>query len=322
MRLYTNYDGAGHRFGNTSVSTQASLHPDLFESFSALDSDGSDMTIMVLNKDPNNAVNATFRLNGFQAKNYRAYSLVSTDPGKISVSETSEWNATQTFAPYSITLLVVHGEQDSRPASEWYNNPDDLMIPAFGSGVLHPKLVSGSTPITLLSAVFDAYEGAGPCRGALQLTDPKITAREPATITVRAGYRPMFCHYTVIGTDGAVAQKQGGWIVVGRAAGTITTEGDNQTTAAGMTLSKPLTVALDPGDSGAGVGGAEVLFTASAGTLSNGKENGSRVIATTNASGIASVTLTLPSAKGTVKVTAQSQFAVGGKTTTFTATAK
>jgi len=196
------------------------------------------------------------------------------------------------------------------------------MIPAFGSGVLHPKLVIGSTPVTLISAVFDAYEGTGPCRGALQLTNPKITALEPATITVKAGYRPMFCHYTVTGTDGMVTQKQGGWIVVGRAAGTLTAEGDNQFATAGKTLSKPLTVTLDPGDSGTGVEGAEVLFIASAGTLSNGKENGSRVIAITNSTGIASVTLTLPSVKGTVTVTAQSQFAVGGKTATFTATAK
>ena len=177
-------------------------------------------------------------------------------------------------------------------------------------------------PVTLTSAVFDTYEEAGPCRGSLQLTNPKITASEPATITVKAGYRPMFCHYTVTGTDGVVNQKQGGWIVVGRAAGTLTAEGDNQSAAAGKALPRPLAVSLDPGDSGAGAEGAEVLFTASAGTLSNGKENGSRIIAITNSSGIASVTLTLPSAKGTVTVTAQSQFAVGGKTVTLTATAK
>ena len=322
MRLYTNYDGARHGFGNISVSDQTSLTTDLFESFAALSGDGSAMTIMVLNKNPNNAVKASFRLNGFQAKNYRAYSLVSNAPGRISASETAEWNSTQTFAPYSITLLVVHGGQSSRPASEWTINPDDLMIPAFGSGILHPKLASGSAPVTLTSAVFDTYEGAGPCRGSLQLTNPKITASEPATITVKAGYRPMFCHYTVTGTDGVVNQKQGGWIVVGRAAGTLTAEGDNQSAAAGKALPRPLAVLLDPGDSGAGAEGAEVLFTASAGTLSNGKENGSRIIAITNSSGIASVTLTLPSAKGTVTVTAQSQFAVGGKTVTLTATAK
>jgi hypothetical protein len=45
------------------------------------------------------------------------------------------------------------------------------------------------------------------------------------------------------------------------------------------------------------------------------------VIAQTNASGIASVTLTLPSSKEFVTVTAQDQFALGGASVTFTETA-
>jgi hypothetical protein len=45
------------------------------------------------------------------------------------------------------------------------------------------------------------------------------------------------------------------------------------------------------------------------------------VIAQTNSSGVASVTLTLPSSKGTVTVTAQDQFPLGGASVTFTETA-
>jgi hypothetical protein len=45
------------------------------------------------------------------------------------------------------------------------------------------------------------------------------------------------------------------------------------------------------------------------------------VIATTNSSGIASVTLTLPSSKGKVTVTAQDQFALGGTSVTLSETA-
>jgi len=45
------------------------------------------------------------------------------------------------------------------------------------------------------------------------------------------------------------------------------------------------------------------------------------VIAQTNSSGVASVTLTLPSSAGTVTVTAQDQFALGGTSVTFTETA-
>jgi hypothetical protein len=63
---------------------------------------------------------------------------------------------------------------------------------------------------------------------------------------------------------------------------------------------------------------AEVLFTTSAGTLSNGTASGSSVIATTNSSGVASVSLTLPAAAGPVTVTAQDQFALGGASVTFT----
>jgi hypothetical protein len=53
----------------------------------------------------------------------------------------------------------------------------------------------------------------------------------------------------------------------------------------------------------------------------NGTTSGTSVIATTNSSGVASVTLTLPSSKGTVTVTAQDQFALGGATGTFSETA-
>jgi hypothetical protein len=49
--------------------------------------------------------------------------------------------------------------------------------------------------------------------------------------------------------------------------------------------------------------------------------SGTSVIATTNSSGVASVTLTLPSSKGTVTVTAQDQFALGGATVIFSETA-
>jgi hypothetical protein len=102
----------------------------------------------------------------------------------------------------------------------------------------------------------------------------------------------------------------------------LTARGDNQFAASGKNLPKPLTVTIDPGDSGATPEGAEILFSASAGTLTSGKASGSRIIALTNANGTASVTLTLPSSKETVTVTAQDQFALGGKSVTFIATAK
>jgi len=86
--------------------------------------------------------------------------------------------------------------------------------------------------------------------------------------------------------------------------------GNNQSSSAGTALSTPLTVTLTPPLEHIYGRRASVLFTTSSGTLSNGTTSGSSVIATTNASGVASVTLTLPSTTGTVTVTAQDQFAL------------
>ena len=175
FKLYTNYDGAKHGFGTLSVSDQSSANPDLFVSYAALDATGTTMTIMVLNKDPGNNVNVTFNLNGFSASTYTAYTLTSTNPGSIAPSASAAWSATQSFAANSITLLVVSGSQTSKPASEWYLNPDDLMIPASGTGILNPTITSGTANVTLSSAVFDAFESATACSGSLTLTDPTIT---------------------------------------------------------------------------------------------------------------------------------------------------
>src|SRR5208283_586702 len=94
--------------------------------------------------------------------------------------------------------------------------------------------------------------------------------------------------------------------------------GNNQSHKASSALSHPLTVTLSLDQAGGLASGASILFTTSAGTLSNGVNSGSSVIATTNSSGMASVTLTLPSIQGIVTVTAQDQFAFGGALVTFT----
>lgn len=322
IKLYTNYDGAHHGFGSISVLDQNSATPNLFTSYAALDGSGTVMSIIVLNKDPENAANVTFNLSGFIASTYTAYTLASTNPGTISASQSQPWSASQTFAPYSITLLEVNGTQPSKPGSEWYLNPDDLMIPASGSGVLNPTIVSGTAPVTITSAVFDSFAGAVACAGTLTVTNSMINSSAPASIIVNPGTTPGFCHYTVTANDGAATQIEGGWIVVGRPAGTLTiASGNNQIASAGTALAQPLTVMIDPGQSGLGKAGAGILFSTSAGTLSNGTNSGGKVIATTNSSGIATVTLTLPATKGQVTITAQDQFALGGDSVTFSVTA-
>jgi hypothetical protein len=320
-KMFLNYDGAHHSFEPLSVQDTNNGTSALFTSYASLNTTGTTMTIMVLNKDPNNVANVTFNLSGFSASSYVAYTLATSASSAISASNSAAWNSSQSFAPYSITLLVINGSEGSKPASEWYLNPDDLMIPASSTATLHPAITSGSATVTLSSAVFDAYEGAAACSGSLALTSSTITATQSATITVNAGSTPGFCHFTVTGSDGTTTQTQGGWIVVGNPAATLAQSGNNQSGSAGTALSQPLTVTLTPSQSGGSASGAGILFTTSAGTLSNGTTSGTSVIATTNASGIASVTLTLPSSKGTVTVTAQDQFALGGVSVTFTATA-
>jgi hypothetical protein len=322
LKLYGNYDSAHDGFGTVSVSDTNNGNPNLFSSYAALNSTGTVMTVMVLNKDPNNAAQVTFNLNGFNPTSYVAYSISSTTSSAISVSNSQAWSSSQTFAPYSITLLVVSGTESSKPASEWYLNPDDLMIPASGTATLSPAITSGTSKVTLTSAVFDAYESAPACSGSLVLTNATITTTQPATITVNAGSTPGFCHFTVTGSDGAATQTKGGWIVVGNPPATLTQSGNNQSGSAGTALSQPLTITLTPGQSGGSANGAGILFTTSAGTLSNGTTSGTTVIAVTNSSGVASVTLTLPSSKGPVTVTAQDQFAFGGASVTFTETAQ
>jgi len=320
-KMYTNYDNAHDGFGTVSVSDTNSGNSNLFSSYAALNATGTTMTIMVLNKDPGNAVQATFDLSGFSASTYVAYTLASTASGAISASNSAAWNAAQGFAPYSITLLVINGAETSKPASEWYLNPDDLMIPASATATLHPAISSGSGPVTLSSAVFDSYEGAPACSGSLMLSGATITATQPGTITVKAGSGPGFCHFTVTGNDGTATQTEGGWIVAGNPPATLTQSGNNQSGSAGTALSLPLTVTLTPGQSGGSASGAGIRFTTSAGTLSNGTTSGTSLIAQTNSTGTASVTLTLPSSQGTVTVTAQDQFALGGASVTFTETA-
>ena len=204
-------------------------------------------------------------------------------------------------------------QHGSTPASEWDLDPDTMMVAASGTVTLAPKITSGSTNVTMSSAVFDTFEGATACTGeTITLTTSAITLTQPGEITVNAGSTPGFCHFTVTGTDGTVTQTQGGWIVVGNPAATLAkTGGDGQTGTKGTVLPQALTVTLTPGQSRGGNAGASILFTTSAGSLSNGTTSGSKVIAVTNSSGVASVTLTLPSTAETVTVTAEGPYGLG-----------
>jgi hypothetical protein len=299
LKLYANYDGSHHTFGTTSVSATNTGDPNLFSSYAALNASGTALTIMVLNKDPANAAQAQFALNGFTPTSVVTYTLASTAPTAITASTSKSWSASMTFAPYTATLLVIAGSMAQAPASEWDLNPDTIMVPAGGSVTLQPKIVSGTANVTLTGQTSDSGI-------TVALTQTSITPTQNGTVTINAGSTPGFYHFTVTGADSATSQTQTGWIVVGKPAATLTKTGDNQT---GGTLTVAVTLA--PESSGGTATGASILFTTNKGTLS-------QRIATTNSSGVATVTLTLPSGSGTAQVTAEGPYGLGHPVATFT----
>jgi hypothetical protein len=289
----------------TSVSDTNDGDLNLFSSYAAVNSSGTAMTVLVLNKDPQNTVSGQFAFNGFTPSSVVSYTLAATAPTKIVASSSNAWSSAQTFAPYTATLLVISGTSATVPASAWDLNPDTIMLPAGGSVTLQPKITSGTTNVTLASPQSDSGITVTINQGTLSTT-------QNGTITVVAGNTPGFYHYTVQGTDAGATQTEGGWIVVGNPAATLAiTSGDGQTGSQGTQLPQALTVTLTPGQSGGTASGASIFFTASAGSLSNGTSTGSKVIAVTNSSGAASVTLTLPSTAGTVTVTAEGPYGLG-----------
>jgi hypothetical protein len=325
LKLYTNYDGSHHGFGTISVSDTNNGNPSLFSSYAAMNSAGTVLTIMVLNKDPANSAQVSFTATGFTPTNVTTYTLSQTSPSSIVAGTSQSWSSTMTFAPYTATLMVVGGSMASTPASAWDLNPDTVMVAANETVILKPTITSGTANVTLSSAAFDSFEGATTCTGGtITLTSSTITSATAGEITVIAGGTPGFCHFTVTGSDGTAAQTEGGWIVVGNPAATLAkTTGDGQTGTKGTALPTPLTVTLSPGSSQGTNTGASILFTTSAGSLSDGTTSGTKLIEVTNGSGVTpAVTLTLPSTAESVTVTAEGPYGLGHPVATFTETSQ
>src|SRR5271165_4702094 len=311
LKLFTRYDGT-HGFAPISVSATNDGDPNLFSSYAAVSADGKTMTLLFLDKDPANTAQTQFALNGFTPSQVTTYTLSQANPSSIVASGPQAWSASMSFAPYTATLLVISGTTANVPPSEWDLNPDTVMVPAGGTVTLSPKIVSGSTNVTLGTPQSDPGI-------TVAITQGTITPTQDGTITVTAGNTPGFYHYSVSSTD---LQQQGGWIVVGNPPATFPTKtGDGQSGTKGTPLANALTVTLNAGTSGGTATGASVLFTTDGGTLSNGTTSGAKVVAITNSSGVASVTLTLPGTAGTVHVTAEGQYGLGHPTATFTETA-
>ena len=321
LKLYTNYDGAHHGFGTTSVLAAHSGDPNLFSVYAALNAAGNVLTIVAVNKDPGNAAQVSFTTNGFTASNFTTYTLSQSSPNAIVAGSSQAWNGTLTFAPYTATLVVVSGSQATPPAAAWDLNPDTIMVPANGTVTLNPVITGGSGTVNIFNAAFNSFEGTSACAGAsIDITNAVVQSTKNAVLTVNAGSTPGFCHFTVQGRDGTATQSQDGWVVVGNPAATLAkTSGDGQIGTKGSTLPTPLKISLNAGQSGGSAGGASILFTASAGSLN---ASGNKVIAVTDSNGVASVTLTLPASAQTVTVTAEGPYGLGHPMATFAETAQ
>jgi len=307
LALFRNYDGLHDSFASESVAATHNADPNLFSSYASVNANGKTLTLVVLNKDPQNTAQTQIALNGFAPAKVTTYTLSPANPNKIVASSKGNWTPTWSFAPYSATLLVVNGSMAQTPDAEWDPNPDTTMVPSGKKVVLHPKVISGSGTVTLSSAQSDSGI-------SVALTQPTFSPGQKGAVTVTAGKTPGFYHYFLAGTDDSgVTQSQGGWIVVGNPPATLSKQGDKQSGAPGSQLN--LSATINVGQSGGDSQGASIFFTTDAGTLS------SRIV-TADSSGKASVVLTLPNKAGKVHVTAEAPISLGHASVTFTETAK
>jgi hypothetical protein len=305
LKLYRNYDGQHDTFATTSVSATNDGNPDFFSSYGALNSTSTTLTLMVINKRPQASVQTQLTVNGFTPKQVTTYTLSPNSPTTIVASSPKAWTSSMKFAPYTATLLVITGSMSATPSADWDLNPDTIMVPARGTTVLQPKIVSGAGTVTLGTPQSDSGI-------TLLVTQPILTPTQDGSITVTAGTVPGFYQFTVPSTDNTgVAETQSGWIVVGNPPATFTKTGNQQKGQPGGQLN--LSVTLHPGKSGGSAAGGTVFFTTDGGTLS------SRIV-NTDSNGNAPVVLTLPANPGTVHVTAEGQFGLGHPVATFTET--
>jgi len=308
--LYRNADGKQGRFETLSVSAINTANPDFFTAYAATDPAGDTLTLMLINKDPANGATVNFEVSGFIPETMKTYTLSQSSPTAIVASASKPWSMTQTFAPYTATLIVASGVSMRKVAEEWDLNPDTLLAPTSGTVTIAPVLTSGTGPVTLTSA-----NGSGGV--TLALTKPTITSTAKGLITIKTPAKPGLYSFKVTGEDsGGTSQTQEGWVLATVPAGTLTKTGDKQTAAPGATIT--LTATYTPGASsatGATAGNVDLLFTASAGTLS-------QRIARTASNGAAAVQLTLPAQAGNVTVTATGPVFWGAPTATFTETAQ
>ena len=306
LKLYRNYDGRHHTFGTTSIAATNNANPNLFSSYASLNATNNLLTVILINKDPANSATATLSLAGYTPTSRKVYQLASTSPAAINLIATGGWTNSFSLPPYSVTLILGYGTMTA-PSAEWDLNPDVTMVPAGSTTYLHPFIAAGTGSITMTSASSDAGI-------TLTLPTPSITTTARGVVRVVAGATSGIYHFTVTGTDNTgIVQTKAGYILVGNPSATLTKTGDLQSAPHGTQIT--LAATLNPGSSGGSAPGATIHFTTTAGTLTAPN-------VTTDATGKATVKLTLPATPGTVEVTAEGPYALGHPISTFTETSQ
>jgi hypothetical protein len=113
FKLYTNFDGHGSRFGDTSVSAQSD-DVDTLGSYAALDSASGDLHVMLVNKQVDE-IFAKIDLGGFTpGESATMYHYDETHPEGISEStiDVAAGDFSVNLPAYSITLLVIKPDAD------------------------------------------------------------------------------------------------------------------------------------------------------------------------------------------------------------------
>jgi hypothetical protein len=110
FQLYTNYDGDGGRFGDTSVWNDTTDY-DTVSSYAALDSQSGNLHLMLVNKYQDGPLEIQVDLNGFEtlseAGYYRVDQVLSSQIAEGTADIGTGGLFTITLPPYSITHLVI-----------------------------------------------------------------------------------------------------------------------------------------------------------------------------------------------------------------------
>jgi hypothetical protein len=122
FKIYTNYDDRGGKFGDTSVQTEVE-NPDQVAAFAAIDSETSNLHLMLINKNPTETLEVQLDLSGYSTPSNTTLYRYSEEEMDEIVSAEVEWPAFDgviELPPYSISHYVIEAASN-----------DDYMLPNF-----------------------------------------------------------------------------------------------------------------------------------------------------------------------------------------------